>query len=1388
MSHNYPYRRSPEGFSSHKGTFATSAHLHHEEHDIYQTSLQPSLRSTSIFTSSKSGLESYSSKSSTTAESALSLLSSCGLEPEDLSILAGMPENMITEKTLPRLLMEIRQKKALRDRDCPSSLRPSTCHPPLQPPSDTWKNSTNNSPVEYSANPSRCPSYPTIPPPRSSYPLPREETKSWQDRWGNPRQTGTVRQENTSSTYVVDYNYGQPQERDSQSLERPAYSTRAVGVTEQPKLQSSSHYRQLNPGKESAAPYQKKQVPPMTTTVHSTPTAREADDFHGATPQTFPYACSLCDIAVLSQKDWTLHINGAQHADSQLAVLQMYPDWDCRTGSARRSDCNSEKGREEKNTGGRRHGPPEHHGVTASREAKSHPASDKAGGRVVCAKYPSKSVDAAFLRRLVRQGGTPVNVMMFPVQAFVEMSSPDEAADVVKYFNRNPVVVEGRQIEFSMSATYNFLQNSPVVIFSLLSPGIEAYPEIVAIAKRFGTVKHSLFLPNRVLLEMESREDAGKLVQYYTSHPLKMKGKTIKVSHSENHSTLKFAMTDKKSEDGEASLYSSQSFRAQTRSSPSPRRRSPIQRRSPSPRRRSSSPRRSPNPRRRYPSPRRRSPSPRRRSPSPRRRSPSPRRRSPSPRRRSPSPIRRSPSPRRRSPSPRRTPNPRKRYPSPRRRSPSPRRRSPSPRQRSPSPRRRSPSPRRRSPSPRRRSPSPRRRSPSPRRRSSSPRRRSPIQRRRSSSYRRRSREKQDVDEDKTSQERTRSSRRHRNHSSGSSTSHTREGKSISRGHSVEKTADTQKAEVKGNAVLAETPDLGSSQEPLSTQTMENMPSPKEHPKDYDIGLKTQDQTVFEGGKDSDMDSDIEGMAVIGEDEEMRSEEGSVELQDEMKEIVCDEAGTERTSAEGLSTCPSEVAEDCEEEKQVETVGEELAMHPDQEPGSQSPTADPAMSEPSGLKAMEEEKQEESEEQEEYDFPESLENCITLDELEDEDEDEDDDSQTVASEGNSDQRSREEKREHDSGRVIYIQNLPRGYYTDRQFVAIGKKYGKVNRYFLIRRRKEGFIEMARAVDAQRAVRELKKEIVEMDRHILTVYLSRKYKRLTCGWSPESDSEDERGQRKHRKEKRRRGGTGEHSSKEEEKTTPAEPSSSIEAEEKATPAEPSSSIEAEEKPTPAEPSSSIKEEEEKTTLAEPSRSIEAEEKATPAEPSSSIEEEEEKTTPAEPSRGIEAEEKATPAEPSSSIEEEEEKAATEEPSSSRDQQQQEEEEKGSSETPCELAVAKENEDVKISQPSDSVDSQKETEGETSSENTDGIKQVCVEEEKMETIPEPSHVPLGPYLPNNPMGREFVSQKIGYFCSLCNAIYVTEDEARNEHCSSLSHYEKLKAYLEQNGNPN
>ncbi|XP_062332843.1 matrin 3-like 1.2 isoform X2 [Osmerus eperlanus] len=64
---------------------------------------------------------------------------------------------------------------------------------------------------------------------------------------------------------------------------------------------------------------------------------------------------------------------------------------------------------------------------------------------------------------------------------------------------------------------------------------------------------------------------------------------------------------------------------------------------------------------------------------------------------------------------------------------------------------------------------------------------------------------------------------------------------------------------------------------------------------------------------------------------------------------------------------------------------------------------------------------------------------------------------------------------------------------------------------------------------------------------------------------------------------------------------------------------------------------------------------------------------------------------------------------------------------------------------------------------------------------ETKPANASLPLEPYDPTNPIGVEFV--KMGYYCRVCFLFYSNEDTAKKVHCSSQAHYEKLKKHLEK-----
>lgn len=58
-------------------------------------------------------------------------------------------------------------------------------------------------------------------------------------------------------------------------------------------------------------------------------------------------------------------------------------------------------------------------------------------------------------------------------QAFVELGSVEQAKDLVKLYENQPVTVNGQQLEFKMSHTFSFLQVSLALLQDQLRTRIE---------------------------------------------------------------------------------------------------------------------------------------------------------------------------------------------------------------------------------------------------------------------------------------------------------------------------------------------------------------------------------------------------------------------------------------------------------------------------------------------------------------------------------------------------------------------------------------------------------------------------------------------------------------------------------------------------------------------------------------------------------------------------------------------------------------------------------------------------------------------------------------------------------------------------------------------------
>ncbi|XP_075066402.1 matrin-3 isoform X2 [Mixophyes fleayi] len=151
-------------------------------------------------------------------------------------------------------------------------------------------------------------------------------------------------------------------------------------------------------------------------------------------------------------------------------------------------------------------------------------------------------------------------------EAFIEMSTPDDALAVVDYYSSNPAFILGKPVRVHLSQKYKRIRKpdgrndqkpeqkpepKPEVgrVVHLSNVPHSGYSDaaIVKLAEAYGKVKTYILMrmKNQAFIEMEKPEDAHTMVERCAKTPLVFQGKTVKVDLSERYKKLVLRIPNK---------------------------------------------------------------------------------------------------------------------------------------------------------------------------------------------------------------------------------------------------------------------------------------------------------------------------------------------------------------------------------------------------------------------------------------------------------------------------------------------------------------------------------------------------------------------------------------------------------------------------------------------------------------------------------------------------------------------------------------------------------------------------------------------------------------------------------------------------------------------------
>ncbi|XP_041079362.1 matrin-3-like isoform X2 [Polyodon spathula] len=444
---------------------------------------------------SMQGQDACGSQSGKNVDKAMNLFTTLGLSPEDLDSLTHIPEDQLTVETLPKIIMQLKAQRAEEG--------------------GTASKRSRNDRSSSREQPHRAPSKPS-----------------------------GVRK------------YGQLRKGPSRSYERLDYDEGKGGSSDRYPEPSRGHYE---------SEYNRRGPVPERSFMErrtGSPSISKIEDYHGILPKTFPHVCTLCDFYVHASKSWNRHIDGSLHAHSRQLLLDQYPEWIPKSMQSREQDpleveANGEDGFIDTGpVGHQRRGVSSDWskgGGISSQDKRRYAMKAQEGRKVVVAKYLNGTCYLKDLLDLAEPFGTVVNHLVVVNKTFLEMLTHEEAASMVKYYQRTTPMVRGHAIQMYLSTAINTIQTPgrvrapvqsqdsgyAVVYICHLPPSDFKDSELIELAKRFGPVWNSLILKHEAFVEMVNPRDAEMMVKYYTIHPPKLNGRKIKIITCKKYRSLK---------------------------------------------------------------------------------------------------------------------------------------------------------------------------------------------------------------------------------------------------------------------------------------------------------------------------------------------------------------------------------------------------------------------------------------------------------------------------------------------------------------------------------------------------------------------------------------------------------------------------------------------------------------------------------------------------------------------------------------------------------------------------------------------------------------------------------------------------------------------------------